>query len=233
MLCAGLLHQLLPEPAGGPTQHPHLSTAHSTHTAHTQHTHSTHTAHTQHTHSHFKPSASALSTHPANSTPRHAETLFMPAPTLAKAKQVTITSTQWILCSALVAGIEKCRRSALPKTLYRYLLLRCFAMRTPPPVRHPCPRTARSHSNLLDAATLSPSLFPCSLPLMPPRAKPLTVAAAAAAFQILWTFSIYLESVAIMPQLFLLQKTEHTDVLTWHYVFCMGIYSRSARLSFC
>lgn len=26
--------------------------------------------------------------------------------------------------------------------------------------------------------------------------------------QILWTFSIYLESVAIMPQLFLLQKTE-------------------------
>merc|ERR1740117_2069181 len=33
--------------------------------------------------------------------------------------------------------------------------------------------------------------------------------------EILWTFSIYLESVAIMPQLFLLQKTEHTDVLTW------------------
>jgi hypothetical protein len=26
--------------------------------------------------------------------------------------------------------------------------------------------------------------------------------------QILWTFSIYLEAVAIMPQLFLLQKTE-------------------------
>lgn len=42
--------------------------------------------------------------------------------------------------------------------------------------------------------------------------------------EILWTFSIYLESVAIMPQLFLLQKTEHTDVLTWHYVFCMGMY---------
>jgi ER lumen protein retaining receptor len=76
--------------------------------------------------------------------------------------------------------------------------------------------------------------------------------------QILWTFSIYLEAVAIMPQLFLLQKTEvrtapqsttgctwelhsvtsafsnvvvrdgcHlqvTDVLTWHYVFCMGMY---------
>jgi hypothetical protein len=29
--------------------------------------------------------------------------------------------------------------------------------------------------------------------------------------QILWTFSIYLESVAIMPQLFLLQKTEVPD----------------------
>jgi len=42
--------------------------------------------------------------------------------------------------------------------------------------------------------------------------------------EILWTFSIYLEAVAIMPQLFLLQKTEVTDVMTWHYVFCMGMY---------
>ena len=42
--------------------------------------------------------------------------------------------------------------------------------------------------------------------------------------EILWTFSIYLEAVAIVPQLFLLQKTEVTDVMTWHYVFCMGLY---------
>ena len=43
------------------------------------------------------------------------------------------------------------------------------------------------------------------------RAQPPSAAAthaAAPCVQILWTFSIYLESVAIMPQLFLLQKTE-------------------------
>ena len=42
--------------------------------------------------------------------------------------------------------------------------------------------------------------------------------------EILWTFSIYLEAVAIMPQLFLIQKADITDVLSWHYVFCMGMY---------
>lgn len=42
--------------------------------------------------------------------------------------------------------------------------------------------------------------------------------------ELLWTFSIYLEAVAIMPQLFLLQKTGESDVMTWHYVFFLGMY---------
>jgi len=48
-------------------------------------------------------------------------------------------------------------------------------------------------------------------------------------FEILWAFSIYLESVAILPQLIMVQKTarEHQGTvrnITSHYVFCLGTY---------
>lgn len=42
--------------------------------------------------------------------------------------------------------------------------------------------------------------------------------------EILWAFSIYLEAVAILPQLFLLYKTGEVDVLTGDYVFTLGGY---------
>ncbi|KOB70817.1 ER lumen protein-retaining receptor [Operophtera brumata] len=37
--------------------------------------------------------------------------------------------------------------------------------------------------------------------------------------EILWTFSIYLESVAILPQLFLVSKTGEAESITSHYFF--------------
>lgn len=40
----------------------------------------------------------------------------------------------------------------------------------------------------------------------------------------LWTFSIYLESVAIMPQLFMLSKTGEAETITAHYLFALGSY---------
>ena len=40
----------------------------------------------------------------------------------------------------------------------------------------------------------------------------------------LGTFSIYLEAVAIIPQLMLLTKTGSVDTITSHYVFCLGGY---------
>ena len=42
--------------------------------------------------------------------------------------------------------------------------------------------------------------------------------------QILWTFSIYLESVAILPQLFMLSKTGEAETITSHYLFALGAY---------
>ena len=42
--------------------------------------------------------------------------------------------------------------------------------------------------------------------------------------EILWTFSIWLESVAILPQLFMLQRTGEAETITTHYLFALGIY---------
>lgn len=42
--------------------------------------------------------------------------------------------------------------------------------------------------------------------------------------QILWTFSIYLESVAIMPQLYMISKTGEAESITSHYLFALGLY---------
>ncbi|OJD15143.1 hypothetical protein AJ78_04568 [Emergomyces pasteurianus Ep9510] len=42
--------------------------------------------------------------------------------------------------------------------------------------------------------------------------------------EILWAFSIWLESVAILPQLFMLQRTGEADTITTHYLFALGIY---------
>jgi len=40
--------------------------------------------------------------------------------------------------------------------------------------------------------------------------------------EITWAFSIWLESVAILPQLFLLQRTGEAETITTHYLFALG-----------
>lgn len=42
--------------------------------------------------------------------------------------------------------------------------------------------------------------------------------------EVLWTFSIYLEAVAIVPQLWLLQQTKEVETLTADYVGTLGLY---------
>lgn len=42
--------------------------------------------------------------------------------------------------------------------------------------------------------------------------------------EILWTFSLWLESVAILPQLFLLRRTQRIDLLSTDYIFFLGLY---------
>lgn len=42
--------------------------------------------------------------------------------------------------------------------------------------------------------------------------------------EVLWAFSIYLEAVAILPQLFMLQRTGEAETITAHYLFALGAY---------
>merc|ERR1719209_1508724 len=42
--------------------------------------------------------------------------------------------------------------------------------------------------------------------------------------EVLWTFSIYPESVAILPQLFMVSKTGEAETITSHYLFALGSY---------
>lgn len=42
--------------------------------------------------------------------------------------------------------------------------------------------------------------------------------------ELLWSFSIWLESVAILPQLFMIQRTGKAESMTTHYIFALGIY---------
>ncbi|SCU81006.1 LAMI_0B04456g1_1 [Lachancea mirantina] len=42
--------------------------------------------------------------------------------------------------------------------------------------------------------------------------------------ELCWTFSIWLESIAILPQLFMLSKSGRADTLTTHYIFALGLY---------
>jgi ER lumen protein retaining receptor len=42
--------------------------------------------------------------------------------------------------------------------------------------------------------------------------------------EILWAFSIFLEAVAILPQLYILQNTGECETITTHYLFALGAY---------
>jgi len=42
--------------------------------------------------------------------------------------------------------------------------------------------------------------------------------------EVLWTLSIHLESVAILPQLFMVSKTGEAESITSHYLFALGSY---------
>jgi ER lumen protein retaining receptor len=42
--------------------------------------------------------------------------------------------------------------------------------------------------------------------------------------EILWSFSIFLESVAILPQLFQMTRTGEAETITSHYIFALGAY---------
>lgn len=71
--------------------------------------------------------------------------------------------------------------------------------------------------------TTTPAILPLLSHPGPSRLVPPS-APTPASPQILWTFSIYLESVAILPQLFMVSKTGEAETITSHYLFALGVY---------
>ncbi|CAI5445529.1 unnamed protein product [Caenorhabditis angaria] len=67
-------------------------------------------------------------------------------------------------------------------------------------------------------------VFRIELILIPAAVLALLINHEFAPFELLWTFSIYLEAVAILPQLFMLQATGSAEVITAHYLFALGSY---------
>ncbi|TVY81861.1 ER lumen protein-retaining receptor [Lachnellula suecica] len=43
-------------------------------------------------------------------------------------------------------------------------------------------------------------------------------------YEMTWAFSIWLESVAIIPQLVMVQRTGEAETITAHYLFALGVY---------
>ena len=42
--------------------------------------------------------------------------------------------------------------------------------------------------------------------------------------EVLWTFSIYLENVALLPQLFMIRKSGEPETFILHYILAFGSY---------
>lgn len=66
--------------------------------------------------------------------------------------------------------------------------------------------------------------FRVELLLLPCAVLAVLVNAMFTPMEILWTFSIYLEAVAILPQLFMLQRRGEAETITAHYLFMLGSY---------
>jgi len=70
----------------------------------------------------------------------------------------------------------------------------------------------------------SQDTFRVEFVLLPAAGLALLINHQFAVVEIFWTFSIYLEALAIMPQLFMLSKTGEAETITTHYLFFLGLY---------
>ncbi|TPX46909.1 hypothetical protein SeMB42_g03522 [Synchytrium endobioticum] len=75
-------------------------------------------------------------------------------------------------------------------------------------------------------ATWDPALdtFRVEFLIVPCAVLALVVNYAFTPLEILWAFSVYLEAVAILPQLFQLTRTGEAETITTHYLFALGAY---------
>lgn len=66
--------------------------------------------------------------------------------------------------------------------------------------------------------------FPISYLIVPSIILALVFNYKFSVLEILWSFSLWLEALSILPQLFMLQSQGNGDLLTTHYIFALGLY---------
>uniref|UniRef100_A0A0N4Z9T5 ER lumen protein-retaining receptor n=1 Tax=Parastrongyloides trichosuri TaxID=131310 RepID=A0A0N4Z9T5_PARTI len=74
------------------------------------------------------------------------------------------------------------------------------------------------------SANLEQDNFRVEILIIPAAILACVINAQFTALEVLWTFSIYLEAVAILPQMFMLQQRGEAETITAHYLFCLGLY---------
>ncbi|KAF5960298.1 hypothetical protein HYC85_001507 [Camellia sinensis] len=87
-----------------------------------------------------------------------------------------------------------------------FLVLPCFVLAL---LIHPVFNVMENHHNQTHVSISLETIYVCSQKGSP---------------KVLWTFSLYLEVVAILPQLVLLQHSRNIDNLTGNYIFLLGAY---------
>ncbi|OCB90287.1 ER lumen protein retaining receptor [Sanghuangporus baumii] len=92
-----------------------------------------------------------------------------------------------------------------------------FLLRRVPPPSHPRSSIRPTHDPSIDTFRIEFLLGPSFLLSLLFNYKFSFV-------EVLWSFSIFLESVAILPQLFMLQRTGEAETITTHYVAALGAY---------
>ncbi|KAF7966859.1 hypothetical protein HWV62_36721 [Athelia sp. TMB] len=70
----------------------------------------------------------------------------------------------------------------------------------------------------------STDTMPIVLVLVPPALLALVFNYSFSPIEILWSYSIFLEALAILPQLWMLRRTGQCEALTRYYIFCLGGY---------
>ncbi|EJD08105.1 ER lumen protein retaining receptor [Fomitiporia mediterranea MF3/22] len=124
----------------------------------------------------------------------------------------TLMKLFFIGSSCYILYLMKMRFSPLVMAI-SFLLRRTVHVRAP----HECRRDRPTHDPSIDTFRIEFLVGPAFLLALIFHYKFTFV-------EVLWSFSIFLESVAILPQLFMLQRTGEAETITTHYLAALGAY---------
>ena len=81
-----------------------------------------------------------------------------------------------------------------------------------------------NQNHALDLALISEFRFRMIFIIVPAAGMAALVHHDFTVMELFWTFSVYLEAVAIMPQLQMIAETGEAETITTHYLFMLGCY---------